>query len=512
MNFITPVNVSPVTTGSFVDVDVSAHIPSGATGVILHLVNQDTGFASVCKIRKNGSTDDIDSYISADSHNWACIGVDGSRIFEAYIGSAIAEIYLVGYFMDEAVFFTNAVVKNADTDNVRKTISIASDTGADTAIAAIFFISDGSSPDTFGIRKTGSTDDRTQDADSGTGFIVGLDGSEQCDILTNDASEVNFNLVGYMTAGVVMNTNATDISLGGTGSWTDLSTLPTGALGALIEVFNSSADDVEYGLRKDGSSENLVLGLAGRHGFGIVEASSLVVEGQIGATSLDFFLMGYFVATVSPSSSVSPSVSPSSSTSPSGTPSPSVSPSSSLSPSASNSPSASVSPSSSVSLSLSPSSSASPSPSDYGIVVKKQSVNKDVEDITDPKELVFTSGKGVLGIHSNDTVSGTTDASGNINTTKNHGIGYTPIVLITTTAYDGNRVVFPAEWHSYYLNGSHELIEVTERFNAKIDGTKIRIVIHAEYYNHDLLSGGDLASRNYDCEVYYMFNELIETV
>lgn len=148
----------------------------------------------------------------------------------------------------------------------------------------------------------------------------------------------------------------------------------------------------------------------------------------------------------------------------------------------------------------------------YGIIIKKSSVNKDVSAITDPKEFVFTSGKGVLGLHSNDTVSGTTDASGNINVTDNHGIGYTPIPIVTITAYDGNRVTLPAEWHSYYQNGSSELIEVTEQFNFKIDGTKIRIVVHAEEYNHDTFTGSDLASRDYDFQVYYYFNELVETV
>jgi hypothetical protein len=143
--------------------------------------------------------------------------------------------------------------------------------------------------------------------------------------------------------------------------------------------------------------------------------------------------------------------------------------------------------------------------------VKKQSVNKNVDEITDPKELVFTSGRGVLGIHSQETVEGTTDSNGEINVTSNHGIGYTPIVVVTTEAYDGNRVVLPAEWRSFYQNGMSETIEVTERFNVKIDGTKVRITVYAFEYNHDTTVSTDLASRNYSFEVYYYFNELVET-
>lgn len=185
--------------------------------------------------------------------------------------------------------------------------------------------------------------------------------------------------------------------------------------------------------------------------------------------------------------------------------SPSTSPSVSVSPS--------LSPSLSPSVSVSPSSSMSPSPppSDYGLKVKKQSVNKDVESITDPKELVFTSARGVLGLHHLDTVVVQTGVDGNINTTDNHGIGYTPIVVVTAGAYDGNQVILPIEWHSFYVNGSSETIEVTEQFNFKIDGTKIRIIIHAEEYNHDTFVTTNLASREYTFKVYYYFNELVET-
>lgn len=149
--------------------------------------------------------------------------------------------------------------------------------------------------------------------------------------------------------------------------------------------------------------------------------------------------------------------------------------------------------------------------SDYGLRIKKDGISKDVEDITDPKELNFWSAKGVLGLHSFDTVSGSTDASGNINTTDNHGIGYTPIVLVTFTAYDGSRVVAPTEWRSFYQNGSSETIEVIERVNVKIDSTKIRLIFHVEEYNHDTFSTTYPSGSSYDFDILYFFNELVET-
>ncbi|GAI97155.1 unnamed protein product, partial [marine sediment metagenome] len=73
---ITPVDVSPSTSGEWVDVDISAHAPSGATGAILHIVNTGEVFDDFSiGLRKNGSTDDRTNWILHASHFWAMIGV-----------------------------------------------------------------------------------------------------------------------------------------------------------------------------------------------------------------------------------------------------------------------------------------------------------------------------------------------------------------------------------------------------------------------------------------------------
>ena len=75
MEFITPVEISQ-DSESWTDVDVSAHIPSGATGVILHVQNVG-GSQIAVGFRKNGSTDDRTTTLYHDSsHMWCAIGVD----------------------------------------------------------------------------------------------------------------------------------------------------------------------------------------------------------------------------------------------------------------------------------------------------------------------------------------------------------------------------------------------------------------------------------------------------
>jgi hypothetical protein len=214
-------------------------------------------------------------------------------------------------------------------------------------------------------------------------------------------------------------------------------------------------------------------------------------------------------ASPSLSPSVSPSQSPSAGTSISPSPSPSISPSKSpsLSPSRSPSVSPSVSTSPSKSSSISPSVSPSPPAGDYGLKVMKAG-----HDITDQdiKDMVFTSAKGVLGLKQLTTYTKTTDANGNISSTDSHSIGYVPVVIVSFTAYDGNTVLLPIEWHSVYLNGSRETIEVTETVSFTIDATNIYFTVHAEDYNHDTFVGSNISGRNYIFKVYYYFNEITE--
>ena len=133
VTWLTPTEFTVGAASAWTDVDVSASVPSGATGVILHIVNNSASTRAV-GWRKNGSTDNRTKNINNDSHMWVAVGVDGSRIFEAYSGNTTdIDIYLVGYFDSMAVFNTNAVDKSFDSPtNTWTDVNIASDTGADT--------------------------------------------------------------------------------------------------------------------------------------------------------------------------------------------------------------------------------------------------------------------------------------------------------------------------------------------------------------------------------------------
>lgn len=300
ITWITPVDIDPAATATWTDADVTAHVGAGVTGIIVHVYRSDASSAGLdWGIRQNGSTDArINEWFGSNTGNlWTAIGIDGGDICEIYTEvHASFEFWLVGWFGSDATFNLNADDISLGTTGSWLDIDIATLTGGETAIAAIIEIVSSANSMTFGLRMNGSTDNRLQETRRHGWAVIGVDGSE---ILEGQISDVgcDFFLVGWIITDVTMNTNATDLSLGTTGSWLDLSALPAGATGGFIEVVTTNFGN-DFGLRLNGSTENLLGGAAGlQHSWGLVEADgSQIIEGQISSLSADFFLVGYSTA------------------------------------------------------------------------------------------------------------------------------------------------------------------------------------------------------------------------
>jgi len=261
---ITPTECTPDEADKWDTCDVSGSIPSGATGVILHVVNATAGVRRV-GFRKNGSTDDRYPYSTATAHFWVAIGVDASRIFEAWLDDITnIDVYLVGYTKAGVTFKTNADDMSLSTLNEWTAIDCS--TEAPSAIGLIF---EGLSTASYavGFRKNGSSDDRYSLNYRRLWTIIGCDASQICEGYISNAA-YDFFLVGYITDGATFNLNATDVSLGTADEWLDLTALPATANMGFIEVISSDA--YAYGLRKNGSAEDIYLDV-GRHYWGFVE-------------------------------------------------------------------------------------------------------------------------------------------------------------------------------------------------------------------------------------------------
>ena len=288
---IDPIKVTPGTAGSWQDVDVSSYVPEGATGVILHYTNNYASADYNLGLRKNGSSDDRHPDLHRYSHGWAAIGIDANRVFEAYVENKTRlDIYLVGYTVAGVTFKTNADDKSLSSTN--SWLDIDCSTEASNAIGLIFEVGGGSDW-AYGFRKNGSSDNRYNWGYKRAFPLIGCDASQICEGYIEN-TDVDFFLVGYITDGATFNTNATDVSLSTTGSWLDLSALPSGANLGFIEIITTSI--YSYGLRKNGSSEDLYYNIA-YHTSGIVECDAgQVIEGKIANVGVDFFVVGYSTA------------------------------------------------------------------------------------------------------------------------------------------------------------------------------------------------------------------------
>ncbi|MBE9512491.1 MAG: hypothetical protein IMY77_00285 [Chloroflexi bacterium] len=289
---ITPTEIVAGATKEWTPMDASGSIPADATGVILHVVCT-YGSDRYVGLRKNGSTDDRHYDFGEESHTWAMIGVDASRIFEAWVESTSSiDIYVVGYTMAGVTFATNATDKSLDDTGAWTDIDCS--TPAPNAIGLIFEVY--AHVNEFGFRKNGSSDDRTFYANQHSCFsaIIGCDAGQICEgyieLINQDCW-----LTGYITEGATFNTNATDLSLGNTDEWLDLTALPDASpLMGIIEV--TGAWQLSYGLRKDDTAEDIYQHTY-KHHWGVVECdASRVIEGKISDLDVDFFLVGYATA------------------------------------------------------------------------------------------------------------------------------------------------------------------------------------------------------------------------
>jgi len=487
--FITPTNITPGTSGSWQTVDISSYIPAGSTGVILHI--HDPGGASPRDIgwRKYGSSDNRIDDMSSE-HFWTAIGCSSDRKVDLYIGNTTTpEIWLVGYFGSEAYFFTNAVDKTPGTLDSWQTVNIASDTGTDTATAAIFeAIQTGWG---FGVRKYGSSDNRTNSSGSHIGGIVGVDGSERFGAYLGDATPyqtVKLWLVGYMTAGFTSNTTATNVSLSSTGAWYDISALPAGALGGVIEVSGGFSGD-EYGLRKNGTGETIYESMPNNHAIGIVEAdTSRIIEGRIANTDTDFFVLGYFISTFTNTEQTSTSkASIHRNTAQTCTAKAMIFLAGSQIVSAKafiKNPRATVVARGYIGE--------LPDDLAYGIKVSKPTY--DVLTDNDPSHFIFDSQYGTLKYHASGTAQLTLDSSVVSNRVQiAHGLGYIPFVEVYTESYESSGLWYYTPFYGY---GATTMWTIT----YSVDDTNINLYAQ---------SGAFLEETDFNVKYFIFKNELI---
>ena len=193
-------------------------------------------------------------------------GLDGNRVFEAYTNSTGVKTYLLGYTLDGVKFFTNRIAKSIAVTAVWTDVDISADTGAETAIGAIFTaVNVNPSNAQFGLRRKGSIDDHYSDlrGEQATLGLVGVDASENAQQKI-ESTDVDLYLIGYVTHGAVFFTNAVPKLATTAGSYEDVDiTAELGgdrANGAFVEHHLSTNTRRLMALRPNGATDESLHG------------------------------------------------------------------------------------------------------------------------------------------------------------------------------------------------------------------------------------------------------------
>jgi len=299
-HWIEPVECSPGSTGTWIDVDLDSYVGglgADVTGVLLYLWNSNGGGTLWnFGVRKNGSTDNRHDDIDRNRQCYAAVGVDANHIFECYIEStSYCEVYIVGYTTTGVSFFTNAYDKSLGTTGAWTDIDCSSE--CPDAVGLIFEQKGSGTYCNGGMRKNGSTDNRISRIKDHRcfGVIIGCDASQVCEAKIANTALDHF-LHGYITDGATFITNATDYSIATTSAWTDMNALPGGAVGGFFESYPTDNGGHVTSIRKNGSSDDISGRTCDSHVWHLIESASLICECWIDNTVNDVFLSGYATA------------------------------------------------------------------------------------------------------------------------------------------------------------------------------------------------------------------------
>jgi len=286
---------------AWTDINVSAYVPVGATGVILHVDRGATGAVRDYGIRMNGNADTRDGNAGAGlSHGWAIVGIDANRIFEFYNVGPLSRcaLDLIGY-TTAGVDFTPSIANAPEISPAAgawNTVNLGPG-GLGlipaNAIGVIIEVYDFTPNDTFGLRQNGSTDNRIT-ASLGNhmsfSYVIGVDAGQIIE-LYRGTTGIRFYLHAYITSGATFYLNGVDVTPIALG-WQDLPALPVEATMGFYEL--SSLGGQRYGLRSPGSAFNDYLGVTLHNsGFMRCDPTTRIVQARLENLADSIHLIGH---------------------------------------------------------------------------------------------------------------------------------------------------------------------------------------------------------------------------
>jgi len=288
-------NISPSGNTGWQTVDLSSIVPVGTSFVIVHATTSPS--SDILGIRIPNSSDGYRTMGGGSSPQIQVVHQLGSsRQIDLYKNHATTQYYLRGYFTADAIQVSPYIDKTPSVANSWQDIDLSNNipTGIKWAIFQIS-LPDPAFNKGLHFRAKGSTQDRWQTYSMGYfTAIVPIDANRVCQCKSETTSSNSVLLTGYIIGGQTK-TNAVDISLSTLNSYQNIDLSfdnpPSDAIAALVEIVDNQYHF--FGIRQDGSSEDIRGDCANTNGIYIVPLTSNIFEAVITTTSTDFWLWGY---------------------------------------------------------------------------------------------------------------------------------------------------------------------------------------------------------------------------
>ncbi len=306
--FTTSTDISLTATSTWADIDLSSHVPTSTTGVIVEIVN--TGSSSDFSAFVRGKEDTRDymatptyGEIESKTHRWQVVKVDGAQRIQGWVDDAQIDFKLVGYTSgaDPKYFATpHDITPTSTLAWVTLNIIDLVDNDAEGAILLVTSVT--SSDMAFGIReRTGaySTTNRELEEYGATMYMVGLDAARRLDIYITD-QDVKVYLVAQTKGSVVFYTNDVAVTDPTTGSYQSLDAddygVPSEANGLILSVEMSTVlGDGKMNFRHGDSTDDWNGDIGGGTHFqaAIGITSDNIWDEHMESTQSDVYIVGY---------------------------------------------------------------------------------------------------------------------------------------------------------------------------------------------------------------------------
>ena len=306
--FTDAVDIGVTATGGWQDMDLSSHIPAGATGAIIELVNTATTTSYSAMGRGRQDTRDYMSNtaygrMAPETHRWQIVEVDRNRLIHGYFEHVDVDFKLLGYTVEsDPIYFDVPPEITPATTGAWTAVDVSSYVDAATDGVILLVNSTSSADRDYGVRETGSSDSATGYELGPYGssmYLVGIDGSDSFDAYIQDAA-VSIYLVGRTKGSVTYYSSDISVPDPATGAWQSLDAdshgIPAGANGLVLRAVNTSTSSnlklgIRHGASTDEHSGDIELGTHLQAGVGLRDDN--LWDEYIEGGSLEVYIAAY---------------------------------------------------------------------------------------------------------------------------------------------------------------------------------------------------------------------------